>query len=105
MRTMRRAAGEGGATRDRVDRIEVLGVRAEDALDDPLHLRERLAGQADHEVQLERGVAGLEGGVDGPLDHLVGDGLADDVAHPLRRRLGRERDRDALGVEIIEDCA
>ena len=55
-----------------------------------------LAGQADHEVQLEAGEAAAEGGAHGLLELRVVDALVDGVAQLLGARLRGERDGPAL---------
>ena len=63
---------------------------------DAEHVLVGLAGQADHEVQLEPGEPALERGPHGLVELRLVHALVDRVAQRLGARLGRERQRAAL---------
>src|SRR5450759_3944759 len=61
-----------------------------------------LARQPDHEVELDRAPASIEGQLGAPSDLLVADSLVDGVAQPLRPRLRRKG--EATATTARRDC-
>ena len=61
-----------------------------------------LAGQPDHEVELDGTPAAIEGQLGAPSDLLVADSLVDGVAQPLRPRLRRKG--EATATSARRDC-
>jgi hypothetical protein len=78
--------------------------RAFARLDDAADVFVLLGGQADHEVELHAVPALAEDALGRLEQLLLGDVLVDDVAHPLRPCLGREREaRGADLAHLVEE--